>query len=243
MKFIGLIILVALCISGAEAAVSYGCSGLGYGSGSLAAYSCGYSETGLFPGNCSGLYYRGCPFDTCNTTRYMKPMTLSSLPSFIAYPTTGSAPLPVQFYAMVPGATGSFLWDFGDGSGSSAMDPVHVYTAPGIYTVSLTYSRINRQATSDWTFSSSVTKKDYIVVTGSNTAAGTTGVAGVSRQSATVVVPSGGSAVAPTLSRYEGAQGLSGWGSTGIAQGSSGNSACQVSIPAYPKFTPGSFPV
>lgn len=37
------------------------------------------------------------------------------------------------------GASGTtYTWDFGDGSGSTAANPSHLYTAPGIYTVTLT---------------------------------------------------------------------------------------------------------
>src|SRR5262249_55963585 len=32
----------------------------------------------------------------------------------------------------------SYLWDFGDGSTSTARDPIHTYSAPGTYTVKLT---------------------------------------------------------------------------------------------------------
>ncbi len=35
------------------------------------------------------------------------------------------------------GAINSWFWDFGDGTTSSAANPVHVYTSPGVYTVTL----------------------------------------------------------------------------------------------------------
>lgn len=46
------------------------------------------------------------------------------------------APYAVNF-SDASGAS-SFLWDFGDGTTSSAANPYHVYTNPGVYTVSLT---------------------------------------------------------------------------------------------------------
>ena len=46
------------------------------------------------------------------------------------------APYAVNF-SDASGAS-SFLWEFGDGTTSSAANPYHVYTNPGVYTVSLT---------------------------------------------------------------------------------------------------------
>lgn len=49
----------------------------------------------------------------------------------------GCAPLTVQFINTSLGGL-SYQWNFGDGGTSSATDPVHTYTVPGTYTVSLT---------------------------------------------------------------------------------------------------------
>ena len=49
----------------------------------------------------------------------------------------GCAPLTVQFTNTSVQAT-NFQWNFGDGSTSSATDPIHTYTVPGTYTVTLT---------------------------------------------------------------------------------------------------------
>jgi len=82
--------------------------------------------------------------------------------AFSATPTSGYAPLAVQFTdeTVVKNHTLAFLpaegllqrlsgivectweldhWDFGDGGTSTAANPGHVYTRPGQYTVSLTY--------------------------------------------------------------------------------------------------------
>ncbi len=56
---------------------------------------------------------------------------------FTGIPTSGTAPLQVQFYSESPGAT-SFLWNFGDGGTSTASAPSHTYTAAGTYAVTLT---------------------------------------------------------------------------------------------------------
>jgi hypothetical protein len=60
---------------------------------------------------------------------------------FTAYPTSGLGPLEVNFINLTNGTVfDSFLWDFGDGSTSVEKDPVHTYTDPGNYTVSLAMS-------------------------------------------------------------------------------------------------------
>ncbi|PWR70621.1 hypothetical protein DK846_14620 [Methanospirillum lacunae] len=55
---------------------------------------------------------------------------------FIGSPTTGDAPLRVQFLDASSGRPSAWAWDFGDGGTASAVaDPVHTYTRPGKYTV------------------------------------------------------------------------------------------------------------
>lgn len=63
--------------------------------------------------------------------------------NFTADTVAGPAPLSVQFRdASDPGSVGidARSWDFGDGNTSAVEDPLHVYEAPGIYTVSLALS-------------------------------------------------------------------------------------------------------
>jgi PKD repeat protein len=60
--------------------------------------------------------------------------------SFIAAPTTGTAPLPVVFTDTSTGTMTGWQWSFGDGTSSTARHPSHVYTSAGHYTVSLTVS-------------------------------------------------------------------------------------------------------
>ena len=57
--------------------------------------------------------------------------------NFSASPLTGSAPLAVHFTDQSSGAPTSWLWTFGDGGTSTAVNPDHTYTAAGAYTVSL----------------------------------------------------------------------------------------------------------
>lgn len=60
---------------------------------------------------------------------------------FSADPTTGIAPLSVNFLNLSTGDFDSCLWAFGDGSDSNACnEPAHTYMAAGLYTVTLTVS-------------------------------------------------------------------------------------------------------
>jgi len=59
---------------------------------------------------------------------------------FTATPTTGNAPLTVQFTDNSTNDPTNWLWDFGDGSTSTQQNPAHTYTDPGTYTVTLTVS-------------------------------------------------------------------------------------------------------
>jgi PKD repeat protein len=58
--------------------------------------------------------------------------------AFSASPTSGKAPLKVQFYDKSTGSTAFWKWSFGDGTYSTAKNPVHKYSKAGKYTVSLT---------------------------------------------------------------------------------------------------------
>jgi hypothetical protein len=57
---------------------------------------------------------------------------------FEAEPVTGNTPHLISFADLSIGEVNSWLWTFGDGFTSNQQNPSHVYTTPGIYTVSLT---------------------------------------------------------------------------------------------------------
>jgi beta propeller repeat protein len=59
---------------------------------------------------------------------------------FSANDTFGNAPLAVQFTDLSSGSLGTWWWKFGDGSESNDPSPVHNYTGPGLYSVTLTVS-------------------------------------------------------------------------------------------------------
>jgi len=60
--------------------------------------------------------------------------------AFTATPTSGSAPLTVQFTDLSTGDITSWLWQFGDGGFSPERNPSHVYNYLGTYLVTLTVS-------------------------------------------------------------------------------------------------------
>lgn len=79
---------------------------------------------------------------------------------FTASPTTGEAPLEVEFTDLSDRGSASiemWRWDFGDGRLSSLRRPTHTYADPGLYQVSLT---VTSSAGSD-----TEVKTDYIYVT------------------------------------------------------------------------------
>ena len=75
---------------------------------------------------------------------------------FNATPQSGNAPLLVQFTDTSDGNPNFWAWRFGDGAISTAQNPFHVYTMPGVYNVSLT---VKNAAGSD-----TITKMEYITV-------------------------------------------------------------------------------
>ncbi len=61
------------------------------------------------------------------------------VPDFTATPTSGINPLTVSFTDLTTGTTPTaWLWDFGDGAGSSEQHPQHIFTGDFSYDVSLT---------------------------------------------------------------------------------------------------------
>lgn len=59
------------------------------------------------------------------------------VPTFTVNSQTGCPPFIASFNSTVANGTG-WLWDFGDGNTSTLESPQHTYSAPGVYTVTLT---------------------------------------------------------------------------------------------------------
>jgi PKD repeat protein len=77
------------------------------------------------------------------------------VPNFHADILSGYVPLTVSFTDDSTGLISAWLWNFGDGQTSTGQNPIHTYTIPGTYTVTLTANSIG---------SSTATKTDYITV-------------------------------------------------------------------------------
>jgi len=75
---------------------------------------------------------------------------------FTAAPTSGMAPLTVNFSDTSTGAPTAWSWTFGDGGTSAERHPTHTYTTAGSYAVTLT---VSNAAGSD-----TLTRADYIRV-------------------------------------------------------------------------------
>ena len=74
-------------------------------------------------------------FDPCTDWDYQIPSA-----DFSATPITGTVPLTVAFSDQSAGNISTYLWDFGDQTTSAEANPIHIYTANGTFTVSLTVS-------------------------------------------------------------------------------------------------------
>lgn len=56
---------------------------------------------------------------------------------FSAAPHHGNIPLNVTFSDMTTGMPDSWTWDFGDGSTATVQNPTHIYSKPGVFSVTL----------------------------------------------------------------------------------------------------------
>ncbi len=96
----------------------------------------------------------GC--DEMVKTDYITVTTDAPVADFSGTPTTGEAPLLVNFTDLSTGNINTWAWNFGDGDTSSVQNPAHEYLTPGNFTVSLT-------ATSSGGSDTEV-KVDYILI-------------------------------------------------------------------------------
>ena len=94
-------------------------------------------------------YLHSCVGDPCPVT---------PVADFSAAPTAGDAPVAVSFTDESTNKPTSWLWNFGDGTTSSAQNPTHTYSSAGTYTVTLT---AGNAAGSD-----TLTKADLITLAG-----------------------------------------------------------------------------
>ena len=81
---------------------------------------------------------------------------------FSTFPTSGTAPLTVEFTDTSTGDPTSWVWDFGDGQSVSGPNPIHTYTDTKIYSVTLTVENACGEDT--------LTKQGCVEVTGGGVA-------------------------------------------------------------------------
>ena len=81
----------------------------------------------------------------------------ATVADFTATPTSGNAPLTVQFTDASSGEPTSWNWAFGDGAVSGEQNPSHVYASAGTYSINLTVSNAGGN--------NSIVKEGYVVVT------------------------------------------------------------------------------
>ena len=85
--------------------------------------------------------------------------TFSMIPAnadFSGSPTSGTAPLTVNFTDISAGNPTAWQWNFGDGATSTVKNPSHTYNDAGTYTISLTASNADGSNTR--------TKTSYVIV-------------------------------------------------------------------------------
>ncbi|MEM7373086.1 MAG: PKD domain-containing protein [Bacteroidota bacterium] len=99
-----------------------------------------YSTAGTYDVSLIVLDSQGC-LDTLTKVAYITPTYPTA-----AFTTTDTLACPgslVQFVNQSVGTGLSHMWDFGDGSTSSAINPTHLFPANGSYTISLTTTDLN----------------------------------------------------------------------------------------------------
>ena len=92
-----------------------------------------YTPPGVYPVSLH-VMQKGCESDVETANIHVKENpALSMMPN----PYAGCSPLEVSFTNHSTPANTAFVWEFGDGTTSSAVDPVHVFNTPGSYTITL----------------------------------------------------------------------------------------------------------
>ncbi len=97
-----------------------------------------YTQTGVYSVSLTTTGPSGSSTKTENNLINVSAPPAPGITNMAATPSSGKAPLPVQFTCATTGTVSSYVWSFGDGSTSSAQNPSHTYTTAGTYTVSLT---------------------------------------------------------------------------------------------------------
>jgi len=97
-----------------------------------------YTSTGTYTVSLTASNAGGSDIET--KTNYITVTTLPPVPNFSGTPTSGFAPLTVNFTDASAGEITGWSWNFGDSPTSTAQNPSHNYQTPGTFSVSLTVS-------------------------------------------------------------------------------------------------------
>ena len=110
-------------------------------------WNAGHCSCGGFTMNpsitCANRFTNGTEATISSYRAFVSPCLGSEGPpqaDFVANPTNGDAPHPVQFTDTTTGTKSSWFWDFGDGNTSTQQNPSHTYTMAGTFDVSLSVS-------------------------------------------------------------------------------------------------------
>ena len=93
--------------------------------------------------------------------------------NFSGSPTSGTAPLSVNFTDASSGSIASWHWDFGDGDTNVVQHPAHTYDSTGTFTVSLTVSGPGGSDTEEKTAYITVLPSGPVAAFGADTTSGT----------------------------------------------------------------------
>lgn len=94
--------------------------------------------------------------DVIEKIDYISVFVDAPIADFVGAPTTGEAPLLVNFTDLSTGSIDTWSWNFGDSGSSSDQNPSHEYLTPGNFTVSLTVSGTGGATTE--------VKTDYVLI-------------------------------------------------------------------------------
>jgi PKD repeat protein len=96
-----------------------------------------YTQPGIYPVSLAAIRSTGGA-DSIIKQNYITILPASPTVSFTFSPANAPAGTPVAFtYTGTNSQVASYLWSFGDGSVSTVMNPLHIYTQAGTYTVQL----------------------------------------------------------------------------------------------------------
>lgn len=95
-----------------------------------------YNVAGTYPATLTATSYLGSGSSVVTNAVTVRPISAGA--TFTASPRSGAAPLSVQFLGTPTGDTTGVLWNFGDGSTTTALNPSHLYATVATYTPTYT---------------------------------------------------------------------------------------------------------